>query len=46
MTQEAKQIEVPNLEATSDGKEYSHGNSGSKDFGNTQKENTKSTLPN
>ena len=46
MATEAKQIEVLNLEATSDGKKYSHRNSGSKDFGNTQREKTKSTSPN
>ena len=46
MTEESK-IEVPNFEATSDGKKrYLHRNNGSKDSGNTQKGNTKWTLPN
>ena len=36
-----EKIEVPNFEATSDEKEFSIRNNGSKDFDNTPKENTK-----
>ena len=45
MTQEAKQTEVPNLEATSDGKRYSHQNNDSKDFSKARRENTKRISP-
>ena len=46
MTQEATQLEVPNFEATTDGKKSSHRSNGLSDSGNTQNGHTKWTLRN